>query len=41
MAIVASGDNTKAFPLYVLWYLFDNNKLTNAELFKNTKEETV
>jgi hypothetical protein len=36
-AIVASGDNTKIFPLYMLCYLFDNNELTNAEL-KNIKE---
>ncbi len=28
IAIVASGDNTKIFPLYMLCYLFDNNELT-------------
>ena len=37
-AIVASGDNTKIYPLYMLCYLFDNNELTNAELM-NIKEE--
>jgi len=41
MAIVASGDNAKIFPLYMLCYLFDNNKLTNAELFQNINELTV
>ncbi len=42
IAIVASGDNTIIFPLYMLCYLFDdnNNELTNAEL-KNIKEESA
>jgi hypothetical protein len=41
IAFVASGNNTKVVPLYVLGYLFDKNKLINAELFKNTMEEIV
>ena len=40
LEIVATGDNTKVIPLYVLCYLFDNNELTNAEL-KNIKEESA
>ena len=40
LEMVATGDNTKVIPLYVLCYLFDNNELTNAEL-KNIKEESA
>ncbi len=40
LEIVATGDNTKVIPLYVLCYLFNNNELTNAEP-KNIKEESA